>query len=137
MATGLLKRNRAKTLKKLWLNISSVAISVHHHLLPFWALSPQTVRELTNLMITDRFNEITAVIIRDGSAKLQEDIIPTHEGMIEGVAKMVTPFAQYLPDMDFAFNLNDECRIAVAWENITALCNSGKSHVPLASDELT
>ncbi|PGH16029.1 hypothetical protein AJ79_02009 [Helicocarpus griseus UAMH5409] len=119
---------------------SSVVIDdydqIYQDLLPFWALSPQSLRDLTNLMITDPWNDVAALNIRGGVAHIQEDIVPTHRWMIEGVAKMISPFAQHLPDMDVAFNLNDECRVAVPWEKINSLLNSAKSHQPPTNDKL-
>ncbi|KAK2810799.1 hypothetical protein FQN50_002622 [Emmonsiellopsis sp. PD_5] len=113
---------------------SSVVIDdydqIYHDLLPFASLSPQRLRDLTNLMVTDPWNDMAAVIIRSGEARIQEEILPTHRWMIEGVKRMIDPFAKYLPDMDVAFNINDECRVAVPWEDIEPLRNSAKSRLP-------
>jgi hypothetical protein len=38
--------------------------------------------------------------------------------MLEGVVEMISKFSQHLPDMDLAFNLNDESRIAVTHDEI-------------------
>ncbi|KAL1956889.1 hypothetical protein VTO42DRAFT_6737 [Malbranchea cinnamomea] len=99
---------------------------IFHDLLPFRALQPKELRELTASMVSDPWNDMAAVIVRDGVAQPQSDIIPTHRWMIEGVVQMIKPFAEYLPDMDIAFNLNDECRVAVPWESIQSLTQTAR-----------
>ncbi|OJD16620.1 hypothetical protein AJ78_03212 [Emergomyces pasteurianus Ep9510] len=119
---------------------SSVVIDdydqIYEDLLPFRALSPGTLRESTNAMIAEPSNDVAIVSIRGGTTQIQENIIPTHRWMIEGIAKMINPFSQYLPDMDIAFNLNDECRVAVPWEKINALRDSVKMRSLHGTDKL-
>ncbi|KAI9828929.1 MAG: hypothetical protein M1826_005852 [Phylliscum demangeonii] len=45
---------------------------------------------------------------------------------------MMLPFAQWLPDMDLAFNLNDECRVAVPWADAQAMRRAGEKAGNLA-----
>jgi hypothetical protein len=78
-------------------------------------MTPESIRDKTWEMVSNPWNEVSGISIRDGQAKVQENVLPTHLWMLEGVAKMVNQFAQHLPDMDVAFNLNDECRVAVPW----------------------
>lgn len=72
-------------------------------------------------MVSNEYNDMAAVVIRDGVAQLQEDIRGTHRWMIDGAAQLISHFAAHLPDMDVAFNLNDECRVAVPWDDIQAM----------------
>ena len=64
------------------INRSSAVIDdydqIYHDLLPFRALTPRELRDLTSLMVNNPWNEISAVIIRNGVAQIQEDIMPTH-----------------------------------------------------------
>ncbi|KAK2765368.1 hypothetical protein FQN54_008214 [Arachnomyces sp. PD_36] len=98
---------------------------IYEDLLPFQAMTPEHLRELTNQMVVNPSNNIAAVTIRDGTANIQEDILPTHRWMADGVAKMIAPFAEHLPDMDIALNLNDECMVAVPWEALDYLKSVG------------
>ncbi|PGH06870.1 hypothetical protein GX51_02115 [Blastomyces parvus] len=109
---------------------------IYEDILPFRALSPRTLRELTNAMASHPSNDMATVSVRGGTTQIQESIIPTHRWMVEGVAKLIDPFSKFLPDMDLAFNLNDECRVAVPWEKIDALRHSAKSHVQPGTDKL-
>ena len=38
--------------------------------------------------------------------------------MVEGITKMIEPFASFLPDMDIAFNINDEARVAIPYDEL-------------------
>ncbi|OOF97314.1 glycosyltransferase family 90 protein [Aspergillus carbonarius ITEM 5010] len=100
---------------------------IYTDLLPFRALPPAQIRELTQKLATNPYNEIGAISIRNGQARVQEGIKPTHAWMVISAAKMIEKFSEYLPDMDLAFNLNDEPRVAVPWEKISVLRQQAKS----------
>ncbi|MCJ1334803.1 hypothetical protein MMC09_000068 [Bachmanniomyces sp. S44760] len=89
--------------------------SIFKDLLPFWALNPPTLRSLTAEIISNPWNELAKVSIRNGRAEFG-DTIPTHGWMLEGIMEMLGNFAQWLPDMDLAFNINDESRVAIPYE---------------------
>jgi hypothetical protein len=76
---------------------------------------------MTHELATNPFNDLGGIIIRNGTARVQEGIKPTHAWMVLGAADMMEQFAKYLPDMDLVFNLNDEPRVAVPWEKISML----------------
>lgn len=94
---------------------------IHTDLLPFRALEPARIRELTQQLATNPFNDIGAISIRNGTARVQDGIKPTHRWMVLGAAEMIKNFAEHLPDMDLAFNLNDEPRVAVPWEKMSVM----------------
>lgn len=94
---------------------------IHNDLLPFRALSPDVLRRRTWEMVSNPWNEISGITIRKGTATVQENVIPTHRWMLEGVAILINSFARYLPDMDLAFNLNDESRVSVPWSDLETL----------------
>jgi hypothetical protein len=100
-------------------------------------MSPQRIREKTWEMVSNPWNEISGISIRDGQAAVQENVLPTHRWMLEGVAKMINRFAQYLPDMDVAFNLNDECRVAVPWTTSAAYSDIAANNVRYATTRVT
>lgn len=119
---------------------SSVVIDnfdqIYEDLLPFRALSPQLVRELTHQIATNPFNDVGAITIRNGTPTLQEGIKPTHKWMIEGAVKMIEQFSQHLPDMDLVFNLNDEPRIAVPLGKITKMRDIARSFEMPSEDKV-
>lgn len=94
-------------------------------LLPFWGISPAEIRLRTQQVISDEWNEVSEVIIRNGHAELGPNFLPTHRWMLEGAINLVKDFSTYLPDMVVAFNLNDEPRVAVPYKNMQRLRGAG------------
>jgi len=99
---------------------------IYKDLLPFRTIPPAELRRQTWQMVSNPWNEISGISIRDGNATVQENVLPTHRWMLEGVAALINSFARYLPDMDLAFNLNDESRVAVNHHHITSLREHGR-----------
>ncbi len=106
-------------------NKSSVIIddfdSIMKDLRPFWARKPSDIRYLTRFILSDEWNDIAEISIRSGKAEIGPKIVPTHRWMLEGVLSMLEDFVQWLPDMDLAFNINDEPRVAVRWKELQQL----------------
>lgn len=100
---------------------------IYEDLLPFRTISPGDLRKQTWEMVSNPWNEISGITIRDGEARVQDNVLPTHRWMLEGVAVLINSFARYLPDMDLAFNLNDESRVAVPYEQLKFLRDQGRA----------
>lgn len=94
---------------------------IYDDVLPFWSIEPAEIRRLTWELISNPWTDVAGISIRNGSASIHENVVPTHKWMLEGVAAMINRFAEFLPDMDLAFNINDEARIAVPYSEITSL----------------
>lgn len=94
---------------------------IYNDLLPFRAIPPATLRRQTWELVSNPWNEVSGITIRNGKAKVQENALPTHIWMLEGIVKMIETFSQHLPDMDLAFNLNDESRVAMRFEDLQNL----------------
>ncbi len=99
---------------------------IHEDLLPFWSLTPKSIRASTREIISDEWNEVAEVTIRSGKAEVGPNVIPTHRWMLDGVLATIEGFVQWLPDMDLAFNINDEPRIAIPWKTMQKLQELGK-----------
>ncbi|KAK5071752.1 hypothetical protein LTR64_004471 [Lithohypha guttulata] len=97
---------------------------IYNDLLPFRAVPPAQLREQTWEIVSNPWNEISGITIRQGKASVQENVLPTHRWMLEGVVHIIDSFSQHLPDMDLAFNLNDESRIALTQEYRQELQNT-------------
>ncbi|KAJ6144197.1 hypothetical protein N7470_008092 [Penicillium chermesinum] len=106
-------------------NRSSVIIDdfdeIYKNLLPFRAIPPAELRDMTQKLATNPFNDLGAISIRNGTARVQEGIKPTHAWMVAGAATMIEKFSEHLPDMDLVFNLNDEPRVAIPWKKLVPL----------------
>lgn len=87
---------------------------------PFWDLSPAEIRLRTGQMLSDPWNEVADIVIRSGKAEIGPKILATHRWMLEGIIAMIQPFALFIPDMDLAFNINDEPRVAIPYKKRAA-----------------
>lgn len=101
--------------------------NIYEDLLPFWALPPSQIRHDTRKIISDAWNELAEVNVRSGKATIGPHVRPTHRWMVDGVLAMLQDFVEWLPDMDLAFNLNDESRIAIPWGKLKEYQETGKS----------
>lgn len=101
--------------------------SIYHDLLPFWYLSPAELRSRTWEMTSNPWNNIPGIVIRNGSAQAGLHIPGSHRWMIDGVIESLKPFVQWLPDMDIAFNLNDECRVMMRHEELSSMLGKNSS----------
>jgi hypothetical protein len=99
---------------------------IHNDLLPFYSLSPEQIRQLTWEIASNQWNEASGLRIRDGNAIVQDNVVPTHRWMIEGVATFINSFAQHLPDMDLVFNINDEPRVVAPFSKLRDAREAGR-----------
>lgn len=99
--------------------------SIMEDLQPFWAREPSDIRHLTGLILADEWNDIAEINIRSGKAEIGPRVVPTHRWMLDGVLVMLEEFVHRLPDMDLAFNINDEPRVAVPWKALQGLRQTG------------
>ncbi|KAL9637147.1 MAG: hypothetical protein Q9164_002383 [Protoblastenia rupestris] len=95
--------------------------NMHDDLLPFWGLSPAEIRHRTQQVISDPWNDVAEIVVRNGIIEVGPNFKPTHRWMIDGLVSMMEDFVRYLPDMDFALNLNDEPRVAVPYSDMQKL----------------
>lgn len=96
--------------------------TIYHSLLPFWGLSPRTIRSRVREDLGFD-NVVMGISIRNGE--------PIHLGNGQGdfqrnaTMKQFNKFAQWLPDMDLEFNLHDEPRVVVPHEELHRLVTKG------------
>ncbi|RYP61411.1 hypothetical protein DL771_010141 [Monosporascus sp. 5C6A] len=98
---------------------------IHSDLVPFWGLRPSVVRQRTTYLLEHPQLSIGGIVIKDGLVEISPHIRGTHRWMMDVTKSMIEPFAQWLPDMQLAFNLDDECRISVPYGEMRALTNEG------------
>lgn len=99
---------------------------IYADLLPFWALSPAEIRERTWLAISNPWNDVAGISIRNGKASISPNVMPTHRWMLDGIIEMINHFGEFLPDMDLGFNVNDEPRVAAHYADIKAKRDIGR-----------
>ncbi|KAI1346285.1 hypothetical protein F5Y01DRAFT_27414 [Xylaria sp. FL0043] len=82
-------------------------------LLPFWAVSPALLRERTTHLLEHPSLSMGGLLIQDGQTSISPHVHGTHRWMVDVAEEMLKPFSKWLPDMQLAFNLDDECRIPI------------------------
>lgn len=98
---------------------------IHTDLLPYWGIAPALLRERTTHLLDHPSLSFGGLIIQDGQVEVSPHIMGTHRWMMDTMKTMVEPFAQWLPDMQLAFNLDDECRVSVPYDRLDAYRRQG------------
>lgn len=97
----------------------------------FWAIKPSEIRRRTREALSDPWNEVAEIRIRSGKAEIGPDVKPTHRWMLDGVIAMMKNYIEKIPDMDLGFNINDEPRIAIPYNDLQSLHkDSSPSQMP-------
>ncbi|KAG9255781.1 glycosyltransferase family 90 protein [Emericellopsis atlantica] len=110
---------------------------IHQDLLPFWGVEPVEIRAQTGHILAYSSLEMGGLRIRNGVLQQSPHIPGTHRWMAESLERMIAPFAQWLPDMDLAINLGDECRMTVPFEDKAALLEKATATRKTAAQKST
>lgn len=86
--------------------------NIEEDLAPFSSISPADLRRLTAQILANN-KGVGGIRIRGGKAEVYGDVDETHRWMLEGTVSMIEKFVEFIPDMDLAFNLDDQCRVAI------------------------
>lgn len=92
--------------------------AIHDSLVLFWGVNPDVIRQRTREAL-GYDNSLMEASIRGGEVQIfgsgQDDF------QVPVTQEMISKFSQWLPDMDLAFNVNDESRVLVPHEDVTRL----------------
>lgn len=112
-------------------NSSSAVIddfdNIEDDLAPFWSLPPSEIRDRTRTILNDQRNDLGGISIRNGKGEIFSNVPGTHRWMLDGTIQMIEKFGEWLPDMDIAINLNDECRVAVPFQDMRTMVKPEQS----------
>ena len=96
--------------------------SILESLTPFWGLKPSTIRGRAKEALGFN-NALLGVLIRNGEVKRVQDGQEWQQQATEG---MMQKFVKYLPDMDLCFNIHDESRVVVPYDDLSRLVTIAK-----------
>ncbi|KAF3491652.1 uncharacterized protein GIQ15_01169 [Arthroderma uncinatum] len=99
--------------------------TIFDSLLPFWAVSPKTIRERAREAIGFE-NAMIGLLIRNGNVTLVDGGGEGEEWKRNAIKGMMSTFIKYLPDMDLAFNIHDEPRVVVSHSDLSRLVEQGR-----------
>ncbi|KAK2736144.1 capsule-associated protein CAP1 [Myotisia sp. PD_48] len=100
--------------------------TIHEALLPFWAVPPKTLRGRVAEAIGFN-NELIGLLIRDGKVIMAEGGGDSAKWKRDALTGMMSTFVKHLPDMDLAFNVQDEPRVVIPHEDLGRLVAQAKS----------
>ncbi|KAF4777874.1 hypothetical protein HER10_EVM0009022 [Colletotrichum scovillei] len=98
---------------------------INDDLLPFWGVEPKVLRDRTKHSLEIPWLGIGGIRIRGGKVNVAPGTPGSHMWMMTSMKNMIEDFAEHLPDMDFAINLNDEPRVAIPFEDMSGLHSVG------------
>ncbi|KZZ91335.1 Lipopolysaccharide-modifying protein [Ascosphaera apis ARSEF 7405] len=102
--------------------------TIYHSLLPFWGLKPSTIRERAREIISYR-RQVTGMMIREKKITKCERRDEEKHWFPEALEGMTVNFLEWLPDMDLAFNINDEPRIVIPSDELNTLHQRGVQEI--------
>jgi hypothetical protein len=91
--------------------------NIEDDLAPFSSYNPDDLR-LRTVTVLATNTDVGGIRIRGGKVKAIEGVPEEHQWVLEGAVAMLEQFAEFLPDMDLAMNLHDECRVAVPYDHL-------------------
>jgi len=95
---------------------------INHDLRPFWGLSPAALRSSVSAALGAE-DFLIGVFIRGGHVKSVEGgaLDRGAEWRRNAIKSAIDPFAYLLPDMDLAFNMHDEPRVIIPYDQLAQL----------------
>ncbi|KAM7223880.1 hypothetical protein V8F06_000896 [Rhypophila decipiens] len=103
---------------------------IHELMTPFWGLKPATTRARAKEALGFD-NSLLGLQIRGGNIT---NIQGGTDWQRDATRGMIEPFVKHLPDMDLAFNIHDEPRVIVPYDDMTRLIDRAKNlYMPAAN----
>lgn len=99
--------------------------NIYDSLLPFWALKPSVIRERAREALGFD-NALLGILIRDGSVISAAGGSAWQQKSTNG---MMESFVKFLPDMDIPFNIHDEPRVAIPYDDLSRLIAKAKDEI--------
>ncbi|KAK3383054.1 glycosyltransferase family 90 protein [Lasiosphaeria ovina] len=90
---------------------------IHDDILPFWGMAPEKIRQNIHRVAAEP--GIAVLKIRGGTPTHNIRAHSPHQEAMRDLIDMIKPFAQHLPDMELAINLDDRPRVLAPWEDVS------------------
>lgn len=103
---------------------------IHELMTPFWGLKPKTTRDRAKEALGFN-NDLMGISIRGGNITHTQG---RGDWQLDATRGMLEPFIRDLPDMDLAFNIHDEPRVIVPYDDMVRLIDRAKNiNMPAAN----
>jgi hypothetical protein len=107
--------------------------NIEEDLAPFSALSPAELRQRTAEVLAHG-EGMGGLRVRDGKLSIIGEVPESHRWLLDGAIHMIEKFVDFIPDMDLAFNLDDECRVAIPYDQLEVARSNGEHYREHTSD---
>ena len=89
---------------------------IEKDIFPFWGLQPQTIQD--GLDFLKGQPNIGIISIIDGKASHNHPVDPSQQKTLDRLTTLISSFAEHLPMMEIAINLQERPRVLVPWNEI-------------------
>ncbi|KAI0473676.1 hypothetical protein GGR56DRAFT_544292 [Xylariaceae sp. FL0804] len=100
---------------------------IEEDLLPFWGLDQRKIRAGLDFLAGQP--NIGIITIANGKAHHNEPVDPSQKAVLDDVVSMISMFAEHLPRMEFAINLEERPKVLVPWDDIDPLRIAGSKSI--------
>ncbi|KAJ8127664.1 hypothetical protein O1611_g5974 [Lasiodiplodia mahajangana] len=92
---------------------------IERDILPFWGLQPQIIRD--GLEFLKSQPNVGIISIANGKATHNTPSDLSQQGILDEIVTLISAFAEHLPAMEIAINLQQRPRVLVPWNDIHKL----------------
>ncbi|KAI8626740.1 hypothetical protein F5Y19DRAFT_445427 [Xylariaceae sp. FL1651] len=92
---------------------------IERDILPFWGLRPQTIRE--GLEFLKHQPNVGVISVADGKASHNGPPDPSQIEILDEIVTLISAFAEHLPPMSIAINLQERPRVLIPWNEVHQL----------------
>ncbi|KAK0667703.1 family 90 putative glycosyltransferase [Cercophora samala] len=91
--------------------------------LPFWGVSPTRLREDTRKAAKEL--DMALLQIQNGTARHNLPAENPYKTIMDELVELTKDFAEHLPDLEMAINLNERPRVLASWDQVQRLAAAG------------
>lgn len=97
---------------------------IERDILPFWGMPPSKIRENTRRAAS----EPGMALLKIQNRVPQHNLPPTnpYKIVMDDLVAMIKPFAEHLPDMELAINLDERPRVLAPWDDLQRFTAAAK-----------
>ena len=113
---------------------------MENDLLPFWGVSPSKIREDVRRAAAEP--DMAVLQVQGGKPKHNLPPASAYKPVMDDLVALVKEFAEHLPDMELAINLDERPRVLAPWDEVqrltkTAIRKRSNKLLPRTSHSLT
>ena len=97
---------------------------IENDILPFWGMSPSEIREGVRRAAQEP--DIAILQIKNGQPQHNLPSANPYKAVMDDLVEAIKAFAEHLPDMELAVNMDERPRVLVPWEEVNRRIKAAK-----------